>query len=155
MLVTLEEQLVGTYTFTSATFNNQVTMTNNGVPVIFEAGADAYQFVGEGLLGSAPCDNADNAAMELKADFTAYYACLNENNESQMGTWSVNEDDAILTLNMTDPLPFSIPITQIVLTETKLTGVIEQLPVPIEITEPVGILNMQMANVSIEFTIVN
>lgn len=152
---TLEEQLVGTYTFTSATFNNQVTMTNNGVPITFEAGADAYQFVGEGLLGSAPCDNADNAAMELKADFTAYYACLNENNESQMGTWSVNEDDAILTLNMTDPLPFSIPITQIVLTETKLTGVIEQLPVPIEITEPVGILNMQMANVSIEFTIVN
>lgn len=152
---TLEEQIVGTYTFTSAVFNNPVTMTNNGDTINFQAGDDAYQFVGEGLLGAAPCNNADNAALELKADFTAYYACIGEANELQMGTWTVNEDDGILTLNMTNPLPFSIPIINIVLTDTQMTGVIEQLPVPKEITEPVGILNMQMANVSIVFTIVN
>lgn len=152
---TMEEQLVGTYRFSSATFNSPVTMTNNGVPVEFQAGDDAYQFVGEGLLGSAPCDNADNAAMELKADFTAFYVCIDEANESQMGTWALNDDEDVLTLNMTNPLPFSIPISNMVISETTLTGDILMLPVPIEMTEPVGILNMQMANVAIEFTKVN
>lgn len=148
---TLEEQIVGTYTFVSATFNSPITMTNNGEPLEFAAGDDAYQFVGEGLLGSAPCNNPDNAALELKADFTAFYVCIDETNESQMGTWAVDPDEMVMTLNMTEPLPFSIPISSIEVTDTQLSGNIVQLPVPIEMTEPVGILNMQMANVYIEF----
>lgn len=148
---TLEEKIVGTYQFVAATFNQPITMTNNGTPVVFAAGDNAYQFVGEGLLGSAPCDNADNAAMEMRGDFTAFYACLGEDNEEQMGTWEVNEATSVLTLNMTNPLPFSIPINNMTIDDTELAGDIIQLPVPIEMTEPVGILNMQMANVAVVF----
>jgi hypothetical protein len=148
---TFEEQIVGTYQFISATFNQPITMTNNGTPVVFAEGDDAYLFVGEGLLGSAPCDNADNAAMEMRADFTAYYACLGEDNEAQMGTWEANEEAAVLTLNMTNPLPFSIPINNVTIDGSELAGDILQLPVPIEMTQPVGVTNMQMANVAVVF----
>ena len=64
--------LVNTYLFISATFNEPITVIVNGDTNNYQAGDDAYQFVGGGLLGAAPCDNADNAALQLRADYTSW-----------------------------------------------------------------------------------
>ena len=57
------DPLVGTYAFSSATFNETVYITIQDVEVEFLADSDATQFVGPGLLSAAPCANAQNAAI--------------------------------------------------------------------------------------------
>ena len=89
--------LVGTYAFVSATFNEPITVIMmNGDTNNYVAGDDAFQFGGGGLLGAAPCDNADNARLQLRSDYTSWYVCNNEANESQQGTWEFDEDLNVL-----------------------------------------------------------
>lgn len=151
---TLEEQLVGTYVFMSATFNTPISIVENGDTVHYVAGDDASVYVADGMFASAPCSNADDAALNLRDNFTAFYVCQNEPGvEDQMGTWSVDEEENKLTLNLTNPAPFSIPIEDIDLTDNVLTGNIVALPVPIDAAYAVGAIlpsggfNIQMANV--------
>jgi len=150
--------LVGTYTFIAATFNAPITVILlNGDTTHYEAGDDAYPFVGGGLLGAAPCDNADVAALELRADFTSWYVCLGESNESQQGTWEPVNDNTILKLNISDPADFVVNIIDIDLSNDKLTGNIPALPMPYDASLPVGEplpgggINFQVAKVSVEF----
>lgn len=149
--------MVGTYAFISATFNDPITVIVNGDTNNYVAGDDATLFVGGGLLGAAPCDNADNAALQLRENFTSFYVCQNESNESQQGTWASNEDNSVLTLNIANPATFIVHIVGIDLTGGKLKGTISNLPMPYDTSLPVGDplpgggINFQTANVSVEF----
>jgi len=153
--------LVGTYNFVAATFNEPITVIVNGDTNHYLAGDDAFLFVGGGLLGAAPCDNADNAALQLRADFTSWYVCHGESNEAQQGTWEPVLDNTILKLNISNPADFVINITNIDLSDNKLIGDIPALPMPYDTSLPVGDplpgggINFQVAKVSVEFTKVN
>ena len=147
--------IVGTYNFIASTFNDPITVIVNDDTNHYVAGDDASLFAGGGLLGAAPCDNADNAALELRANFTSFYVCLGESNEAQQGTWVAN--DTILTLNISNPADFVVFITDLDLTDGKLTGNIPSLPMPYDTSIPVGDplpgggINFQTANVTVKF----
>ncbi len=149
--------LVGTYAFAAATFNDPITVVVNGDTNHYQAGDDAFIFVGGGLLGAAPCDNADNAALQLRADYTSWYVCQGESNEAQQGTWEPVADNTILKLNIANPADFVVSIGDIDLSNNKLTGTIVALPMPFDTSIPVGDplpgggINFQIAEVDVEF----
>jgi hypothetical protein len=166
LLVTCEKNkdeevdpLVGTYKFTSATFNDTVRMK---VPVIgdytFMPGDDAALLITEGLLGAAPCDDSDSAAVELKSDGKIFYACLNETNEAQMGTWLINIDRTILTLNISNPQPFALTISDLTITASSFSGTVENFPLPLDANFelganlPGGGVNYQTSSIDLAFT---
>ena len=153
-----ENPLVGTYSFISATFNEPISVIMmNGDTNHYQTGDDAFQFVGGGLLGAAPCDNADNARLQLRSDYTSWYVCQNEANESQQGTWEFDDEKDILKLSIFDPADFLIHITEVDIDSGKLTGRIPALPMPFDVRLPVGEelpgggINFQAADVSVEF----
>lgn len=151
--------LSGTYSFISASFEKAVTVVVNGDTNNYQIGDDASIFVGGGLLGAAPCDNPENAALELRSDYTSYYVCLGEENEDQQGTWA-SEVETSLSLFISNPQDFVVVIYDIVLTDIKLTGVIDPLPLPFDASLPVGAplpgggINYQTTKVAVEFQIV-
>ena len=167
LLVTCEKKkdeevdlLVGTYTFTSATFNDTVKMK---VPVYGDItimpGGDAKLFVGVALLGAAPCDDSTNAAVELKSDGKIFYTCQNETNEAQMGTWLINIDRTILTLNISNPQPFALTISDLQITASSFSGTVENFPLPLDASIELGvnlpgssIPNIQFKSVDLAFT---
>ena len=152
------DPLVGTYVFTSATFNDTVPIKIQQMDMTFLPGSDAGDFVGPGLLGAAPCDNPENAAIELKDDGTSYYACLTEETPEQMGTWSINTDRTILTLNISVPQIFSLNISDLDIKTTSFGGIVENFPLPRDASVelgailPGGIPNYQVASVDVMFT---
>jgi len=153
-------ELAGTYSFVLATFNDPVTIIVNGDTNHYQVGDDASLFVGGGLLGAAPCDNAENAALQLRSDYTSHYVCQGESNESQQGTWSSNADYTSLTLNISNPNDFLVTIKNVVKADNKLTGEIDPLPLPFDTSIPVGEplpgggINFQTANVNVEFSVI-
>jgi hypothetical protein len=152
-----ENPLVGTYTFIAATFDEPITVIVNGDTNHYQVGDDAYQFVGGGLLGSAPCDNADNAALQLRSDFTSWYICQGESNELQQGTWEPLAENTVLKLFISIPADFVVSIGITELTNDVLKGQILALPMPYDTSIPVGDplpgggVNFQVAQVSVEF----
>lgn len=156
---TFEEKLVGKYVFTSGTFINPVTMYNvlaAGDTVTFPAGADATLIVASVLLGDSPCANPANTAIEMKDDFSLFYNCMGENTEEQMGTWAADADNKSIALNVSSDLgPIAIPITTVEVDDNGMTGNIMGLPVPVDLSQPVGATNIQFANVAVVFTRVN
>ena len=166
LLVTCEKKkdeevdpLVGTYTFTSATFNETVQMKTPLGLVSFPPDFDASFFISDGLLGAAPCDNSDSAAVELRNDGKTFYVCLGETNEDQMGTWLINTDRTILTLNISNPQPFSLTISGLNITADDFSGTVENFPLPkdtdYELGEDLpegGGPNYQTASVDLTFT---
>ncbi len=153
------DPLVGTYTFTSATFNDTVHMI---VPILgvytFNPGDDAALLVTEGLLGAAPCDDSQNAAVELKSDGKVFYACRTETNESQMGTWLINTERTILQLNISNPQAFQLTISDLVITGTSFSGTVENFPLPMDANFelgadlPTGGVNIQFKSIDLSFT---
>jgi hypothetical protein len=149
--------LVGTYEFVAATFDQAITVIVNGDTNHYAVGDNAFLFVGGGLLGAAPCDDEANARLQLRENYTAYYICVGETNESQQGTWAYSEEKNVLTLYIANPADFVVPITNIVVTDTELSGNIPALPMPIDTSIPVGDplpgggINFQVAKVSVEF----
>lgn len=166
MLVTCEKKkdeevdpLVGTYSFTSATFNETVSMKTPLGNVQFPPDFDASFFISDGLLGAAPCDNSDSAAVEIKSDGKIFYACRGEENEEQMGTWLINTDRTILTLNISNPQPFSLTISDLIISVNSFSGTVENFPLPkdseYELGEDLpegGGPNYQTASVDLTFT---
>ena len=152
------DPLIGTYVFTSATFNDTVTIKIQQMDVMFLPGSDASAFVGPGLLGAAPCDNPENAVIELKDDGTTYFACLTEENQEQMGTWSINSDRTTLTLNISNPQTFSLNVSDLDINTNSFAGTVENFPLPIDASVELGVLlpggipNFQVASVDVMFT---
>ncbi len=152
------DALVGNYVFTSATFNESVSILIQQAEVEFPQGSDASAFVGPGIVGAAPCDNLQNAAIELKADGTTYYICMGETNQAQMGTWSINSARTILTLNISNPQTFSLSIIELQVTASSFSGTVENFPLPLDAgvelggSLPGGLVNYQTASVDVTFT---
>jgi len=152
------DPIIGTYIFSSAQFNEAVFITIQGIEIEFVAGADASQFVGPSLLGAAPCDNPQNAAVELRDGGTVFFVCLTEANEAQMGTWSINSGRTVLTINISNPQPFQLDISNLDITSTTFSGTVTTFPLPKDTSLalgaplPGGGLNYQTASISASFT---
>jgi len=166
LLVTCEKKkeeevdpLVGTYTFTSAILNDTVHMKLQGLDIVIYPGTDAALFVSEGLLGAAPCDDSTNAAVELKSDGKIFYACVSETKEAQMGTWLINTERTILTLNISNPNAFGLTISNLTITANSFSGTVENFPLPLDASVELGanlpgssIPNIQFKSVDLAFT---
>jgi hypothetical protein len=153
-----EDPLVGKYTFTSATFNDTVNVKVDGNYIQFLPESDASQFVRNGILKAAPCDNLANAAVDLRSNGQNYYICIGETNEEQMGTWVINSDRTILTFNISNPQSLALIIADLVITETQFDGTVENFPFPLDnayelgASLPGGLINFQMASVDVKFS---
>ena len=151
------DPLIGKYTFTSATFNQEVNIKVEGTYIQFIPGSDASQFVRNGILKAAPCNDMDKAAVDLRSNGKTYYICLGETNEDQMGTW-VNEGDSVLTFNISNPQTLALIIKDLVITETQFDGTVKNFPFPLdnayELGEslPGGLINFQIASVDVKFS---
>jgi len=156
---TFEEQMVGQYALSSGTFNQDVTMYNvmaAGDTVTFPHGSDATQIITWALLDDSPCDDLANTVLDARADFSLFYICTGESNELQMGTWSADETNNSLALIVdTEIGPVPVTITSVDKNDISLTGNIIGLPVPVDLSQPVGATNIQFISVAVEFTIVN
>jgi hypothetical protein len=151
------EPLLGTYQFTLATFTQAASFTNNGTPLNFAVGGNASDFVSEPLLAEAPCTGPANARLEFRSDGKTYLTCVNETTPAEeQGTWTINPARTILTLTVpTTASPtgnFSIAIENLSITSTSISGTINSLPAPIEITNPIGQGNIQFIKVNVTFT---
>ena len=151
------DPLVGKYTFTSATFNVAVSIKVDGTYTEFTTGSDASQFVMNGILTAAPCNDMANAAVDIKSNGHTFYICLGEINEDQMGTWVINSDRTELTFNISNPQLLALIIKNLVITETQFDGTVENFPFPFdnayELGETIpGIgINFQQASVDVQF----
>lgn len=153
------DPMVGNYEFSGATFGESVNIIVNDVFMTFNPGSDASIFVSEGLLGAAPCEDSTNAGIAFREDGTSFYICQGETNESQMGTWNINDDRDVLTLYISNPMTFALEIVNLDLTETDISGTVENFPLPITTAVELGTLfgdpprlNYQVAAVDVTFT---
>jgi hypothetical protein len=152
------DPLVGKYTFTSATFNDTVNVKVDGTYYQFLPGSDASQFVRNGILKAAPCDDMANAAVDLRSNGQNFYICLGETNEEQMGTWVINSDRTVLTFNISNPQSLALIIKDLVVSETQFDGTVENFPFVLDNayelgeTIPNGPINFQIASVDVQFT---
>ena len=156
------DPLVGNYIFSAATFEESVNIIVGGNPLTFDPGSDASAFVSQGLLGSAPCVDSTNAAISFRADGKTFFICRGETNESQMGTWIINKERTVLTLNISNPMPLALDIADLNLTETAISGTVNNFPLPLSADEPLGAIignpphaNFQVKKVTVEFTRIN
>ena len=145
------DPLVGTYTFKSAKFINEVKITINGQEITFSAGADATAFVSGGLLGAAPCDDPTNAALELRENGEGYFVCIGETNEEKAGSWEVDDDRTEITITLTNPVPTSVIVEDFELTNDVLKGRINNFPMRKDVSKPQGIDNLQLVSIDVEF----
>jgi len=152
------DPLVGKYVFTSATFNDTVHIKVMDNYQTFFPGYDASFFVSDGLLGAAPCDNADNAGVDLRENGTIYYTCFNETNESQMGIWLIDKDRTILTLNISNPRTIGIDIKDLEISESNFKGTVSNFPLPVDTSIELGdtlaggiLRNIQLKSVDVVF----
>lgn len=153
------DPMVGNYVFSGATFEETVNITFGGYPQTFNPGSDASAFVSQGLLGAAPCVDSTNAAISFREDGKSFFICRGETNESQMGTWIINEDRSVLTLNISNPMPLALDIVELNLTETVISGKVNNFPLPLSADAPLGAMigdpphaNFQVKKVTVEFT---
>lgn len=149
--------VTGTYQFSSATFVNSASFTNNQVAFTANAGDDGSSYVSEPLLAEAPCEGPENARIEFRDDGKTYLICLNETTPAEeQGTWVINSNQTALTLNIPNSASpsgtASIQISNLNITDTGITGRISTLPTPIEITEPISYpSNVQFIAVDVVF----
>ncbi len=150
------EPLVGKYTFRSATFENEITIKINGQDITFPAGGDATSYVAGGLFGAAPCNDPNNAALELRENGQGFFVCIGETNEIQGGRWEVNDERTQITLFITNPAPVTVLIENFTLANSILSGRVSNFPL-VKDTQysigsplPGGGLNLQTTPVAIE-----
>jgi len=158
------DELVGTYVFTSANFSAEITvavlidqsdLNSETADVTFPIGEDAVLFVGEALVGKAPCTDPTKTAIQLREDGTTFYVCTGESNEAQQGTWQINPDRSVFTLSIIDPA-FDVIMEDFAIVNNQMNGR-ALIPVPIDQSIatsgslPGGGLNFQNASMDIVF----
>ena len=103
--------LSGVYKFKEAKLQTKVTITIGVFPITVPAGTDVTDELSDGLLATAPCNDPENGAVELKASNELFFACIGESNEAKAGSWSVDEDRTELTLSLASPpLPAALAL---------------------------------------------
>lgn len=164
------DPLVGTYVFESATFASEITVavlidqtdpSSGTTDVTFMVGESGDLFVGDALVGRAPCTDTAATATQLREDGTTFFVCTGETNEARQGTWTINPDRSTLILTIFDPDPngrdFDVIMDDFELTNNQMTGR-ALIPVPIDQSIktgdplPGGGLNFQNASMDIVFT---
>lgn len=157
-------QFIGKYVFASSTFNaapvNPIIMPPDSLPLTFNAGDDAAQFVGGGLFKESPCADPAQTGIEMKSNNELFYICFDGSGDAKFGVWSYNstEGKLTLTINMSgSPVPYAVQITNAVVANNVLTGNLVNLPLPLNAYYDIGAaipgmgLNMQMASVAVTF----
>jgi hypothetical protein len=144
------DPLVGTYAFVSATLAENLMYQDE---LIAPAGTNVYLVIGQGMFGNSPCDNVLNSAVELRKNNEIYFVCIGEANELKAGTWSINDERSILTLNLSPPAvaeALALLVTNLDEGKTSFSGTIDNLPVPSELFQlpPGGVL---LLKVNIQF----
>ena len=103
--------LSGVYTFKEAKLQTEVTINIGVLPITVPAGRDITEELSSGLLATAPCKDPENGAVELKASFELFFACIGESNGAKAGSWSVDDDRTELTLSLASPpLPAALAL---------------------------------------------
>jgi hypothetical protein len=76
-----------------------------------------------------------------------------------MGTWIINESRTVLTLYIGYPMAFALEIVNLDLTETVISGTVENFPLPltteVDLGTPFGdppTPNLQVKKVTVTFT---
>ena len=122
------DPLVATYSFTSATFAEAVTVVvpnpadGTPVPAPYAVGNDAILFVGDAIVSAAECDEGVEVGIQLREDGTAFYVCNGAGTEVQQGTWEVTADRSEFTLKITT---FTPPVDVIMPGFTLVNGVLK------------------------------
>ncbi len=130
-----EYDLSGIYTFKKAELveGKEAIATALGNPALaFIIPTDITNEMAGGLLAEAPCDNKDNGAVDLKANFELFFTCIGESNELKSGTWSVNSDRTELNLNLSVAAGnLQLKISELTINETTnvIGGTIINFPV--------------------------
>lgn len=145
-----EDSLVGTYAFVSATLAEDLYYQDE---LIASSGTSVYQAIGEGMFGNTPCVNVMNSAVELRKSNEIWFVCIGETNELKAGTWSIDDERTVLTLNLSPPAvsdALSLLVTNLNEGKTSFTGTISNLPVPSELFQlPAG--GVLLLTVDIQF----
>jgi hypothetical protein len=121
--------------------------------LIAPSGTNVYLVIGQGMFGNSPCVNVLNSAVELRKNNEIYFVCIGEANELKAGTWSINDERTILTLNLSPPAvsdALALLVTNLDEGNDSFSGTIDNLPVPSELfqLEPGGVL---LLKVNIQF----
>jgi len=144
------DSLVGTYAFVSATLAENLMYQEE---LIAPAGTDVYQAIGQGMFGNSPCDNVMNSAVELRKSNEIYFVCIGEANELKAGTWDINDERTILTLNLSPPAvtaSLALLVTNFDEGTNSFSGTIANLPVPSELFQlPAG--GVLLLTINIQF----
>ncbi len=123
--------LAGKYKFSKAVVSADIVYESITIP----ANTDVTAVMVSALLAEAPCDDPDNAAIDLRTNKQLWYICPPEDNEEQGGTWSESVDLTQMTLNITVdvngvPTPASVDVLDIVKTASKFSGKLLNFPIP-------------------------
>ncbi len=133
------DELVNTYTFTSASFSESTVIAINSpadptmfVPAPFAVDDDGTAFLVGAIEGAAECAEGVDVGIELREDGTSFYVCNGDGVEDQQGTWVVNADRSVFTLTITS-LKVDVILSPWTLTSTQLSGT-ATIPLPYDAT---------------------
>ncbi len=144
------DSLVGTYAFASATLAENLMYE---AELLAPAGTDVKLIIGQGMFSNTPCDNPLVSAVELRKSNEIWFVCIGETNEQKAGTWSINDERTILTLNLSPPAvseALALMVTNLNEGASSFSGTIQNLPIPTELFElPAG--GVILVSVNIQF----
>ena len=168
VVLTLEEEVAGDYTFTSSQFVQNTTFF---IPIdsvtfqetIFNAGSSANDFVGTALLETSPCSDPNNSVIRLEVGETSniyQFVCPGEDITQDQGAWTAGDDQLVLTVTTPDNTTIGLSIGNLVVTDTDFSGRVENFPlvqfVGIELAETIivngdTVINIQTVPVDVVF----
>ena len=120
-------------------------------------------FVDAVLKGASPCTDANSLnwtyQINLKSDLNVAFICTSEADLSEdIGSWQLLDDKLSMSISVSfSPIPIPIVISNVVITETTISGSIDQLPMIKDAKLPIGApidgdatnLNVQYISVSV------
>lgn len=138
--------LIGAYSLNSAVLNEDTDFGGG-----MEAGTDITEMVELSLYAASPCETGANTLIDLREDFTVFYACKNEDTEPvQFGTWTTSNGGQTLTMSLVvEGNPFPLILDNLEVSEAGVIGDATNYPL-VDIGED-GSVSITPANVKINF----
>lgn len=131
------------------------------IPAGADGAAGTTYFVNFILAGAAPCENQDPTTwtydISLPADGALEFICTSEGAPIigvTASTWVLDEPNNTLTLVLiSDALgEVTVVIKDLVITDTTLSGTIDQFPMFVNAQEPIGLSNLQLISFDVVLT---